>query len=296
MAASTELGFERIHRGRVFEDVCQQIRTRLAAGALNPGDKLPAERDLAIELGVSRPVIREALRALEMSGIVRLQKGVKGGAFIREGTPDGLMQSMQDLLVLRHISSLNLAEARSLIFGMVVRLACERGDDADFDAIEDNLRTIDTLTDPDNWIVRAEQTIIFFCLVARATHNEVLVLLVESLSRIIRYVVDRSAPGYRPELAPVRWNILKALRARDAEQAAAETDVYLRHIKHNVLRDDASAPSLAQSSAETDLAVGTREIGKRTVVSSTAATVSTAPATVPANKTAKAARSKKAAS
>ena len=70
---------------RIFEDIYDQIRSDLASGALKPGDKLPAERELAEKLGFSRSAVREAIRALEASGIVYLQKGVNGGAFIQTG-------------------------------------------------------------------------------------------------------------------------------------------------------------------------------------------------------------------
>ena len=63
---------------RTFEEICERIREQLALGVLKPGDKLPRERDLAEQLGVSRNVLREALRSLEMAGLLRLQKGVKG--------------------------------------------------------------------------------------------------------------------------------------------------------------------------------------------------------------------------
>ena len=57
--------FAPIQRRRAFEDVCEAIRHQLAIGALVPGDKLPAERDLSLQLGVSRGALREALRSLK---------------------------------------------------------------------------------------------------------------------------------------------------------------------------------------------------------------------------------------
>src|SRR5271168_3040058 len=68
---------------RAFEVVYDKVRRELAEGVLKVGDKLPAERELAESLGFSRAAVREALRALEATGLVQLQKGVKGGAFIQ---------------------------------------------------------------------------------------------------------------------------------------------------------------------------------------------------------------------
>src|SRR5258708_13175043 len=90
--------FRPIHTRRGFEEICERIREQLALGALKPGDKLPPERDLAQQLGVSRNVLREALRSLELAGALRLQKGVKGGAFIHAAYTSPMHDAMPDHL------------------------------------------------------------------------------------------------------------------------------------------------------------------------------------------------------
>jgi DNA-binding GntR family transcriptional regulator len=96
--------FRPIHTRRAFEEICERIREQLDLGVLKPGDKLPPERDLAQQLGVSRNVLREALRSLEMAGVLRLRKGVKGGAFVREGDTGRMNLVMRDMLSLGTIS------------------------------------------------------------------------------------------------------------------------------------------------------------------------------------------------
>jgi DNA-binding FadR family transcriptional regulator len=226
MATKTtqELAFQQVKTRRVFEEICEQIRQRLASGALKPGDKLPAERELALEFKVSRPAVREALRTLEISGIVSLLKGVKGGAFIRDGNPALLTQSLQDLMFLGQVSLRSLAEARVLINGVVIGLACERATEEDFQAIEDNIDFIESSDDVGH---RADAGVLFFRLIARATRNEVLMMLVDSLSDIIRYVIDKTGRKARPELVAVRRQILKAMRARDAAAATKAMNQYL---------------------------------------------------------------------
>lgn len=222
--AVPELAFQQVRTRRVFEEICEQIRQRLASGALKPGDKLPAERDLALEFRVSRPAVREALRTLEISGVVSLQKGVKGGAFIRDGNPALLTQSLQDLMFLGRVSVRSLAEARGLISEVVIRLACERATEEDFEAIEDNIDLIESSDDIEH---RAEAGVLFFRLIARATRNEVLMMLVDSLGEIIRQVIDKTGRIQRPELVAVRRRVLKAMRARDAETAMKAIGEYM---------------------------------------------------------------------
>lgn len=224
MDMQQDLAFQEIKTRRVFEEICEQIRIRLGSGALRPGDKLPAERDLAVEFKVSRPAVREALRTLEISGVVSLHKGVKGGAFIREGNPAMLTQSLQDLMFLGSVSLRSLAEARELINGVVIKLACERATEEDFKVIEEN---IDFIESSDDIVHRADAGVMFFRIIARATRNEVLVMLVDSLSDIIRVVVDRTGRVARPELVAVRRRILEAMRARDADVATKGMNEYL---------------------------------------------------------------------
>ena len=224
MAAGPGLSFQKVKTRRVFEEICEQIRQRLADGRLKPGDKLPAERDLAVEFTVSRPAVREALRTLEMSGVVSLHKGVKGGAFIRDGNPMLLTQSLQDLTLLGRVSVQSLAEARALISSVVVELACERASERDLQALEDNVTHIDATVDLNE---RAALGVQFFRIMAQATRNEVLVMLMDSLGEIVRFMVDRVGRKARPQLVPVRWRIIKAMRARDPKAASKAVHEFL---------------------------------------------------------------------
>lgn len=239
MATTPQLSFQEVKTRRVFEEICEQIRKRLASGVLKPGDKLPAERDLAVEFKVSRPAVREALRTLEISGVVSLQKGVKGGAFIRDGNPALLTQSLQDLMFLGRVSLAGLAEARRLINKMVIELACERATEEDFAGMERNIAEIENTEDLQR---RADEGVRFFGLIARATRNEVLTMLVDSLSDIIRYVIEQTGRKARPELVPVRRRILKALRARDAKAAAKGMDEYLTIVQAGMDAAPAAVP------------------------------------------------------
>lgn len=231
MDTTQDLAFQQIKTRRVFEEICEQIRSRLGSGALKPGDKLPAERDLAVEFKVSRPAVREALRTLEISGVVALRKGVKGGAFIQDGNPAMLTQSLRDLMFLGSVSLRSLAEARVLINGVVIKLACERASEEDFKALAEN---IDFIESSEDLLHRANAGVMFFRLIARATRNEVLMMLVDSLGDIIRVVIDRTGRVARPELVAVRRRILAAMKARDADTAIHEMDDYLAVVHRGI--------------------------------------------------------------
>lgn len=260
MDITQDLAFQQIKTRRVFEEICEQIRHRLGSGVLKPGDKLPAERDLAVEFKVSRPAVREALRTLEISGVVSLRKGVKGGAFICDGNPAMLTQSLQDLMFLGSVSLRSLAEARVLINSVVIKLACERATEDDFRAIEEN---IDFIESSEDLVHRANAGVLFFRLIARATRNEVLMMLVDSLGDIIRVVIDRTGRVARPELVSVRRRILEAMRARDIEAATKGVDEYLDVVHAGIDVGPAPEPIPVVKPRRAVAAVAQRAAGER---------------------------------
>jgi len=233
-AAATQPSFRKARARRTFEDICVQIRAEVGEGRLKPGDRLPAERDLAEQFGVSRNAVREALRSLEVAGVVQCQRGVAGGAFIRHGDPAIITQAVQDMVLLGRISVDGVIEARILLMNDALRLACERATHVDFDAIERDIDLIARLTASGDLSRRSEHIIDFYSLVARATHNEVIVMLVDSLSEIFRRMLDRLGPDPRADLVDVRRSILAHLRARDAEAATREMTQHLERLSRDL--------------------------------------------------------------
>lgn len=237
-APQRQVVFEPIKQRRAFEEICERIRDQLSAGALKPGDKLPAERELAQQLGVGRSALREALRSLEIAGIVRLQKGATGGAFIRKGDPSGMTQALQDLLHLGSISLEELTETRLYIQDVVVRLACERATKADLEALRRNVDATEDIVRRGDYMARIECSREFYRLLAAATHNQVVSIIVEAVTEILmRFLRIRVAAGAKtqPNLVETRRQFLKALASRDVDKAAREMGTHLESV-HKLLQ------------------------------------------------------------
>ena len=236
-APRVPLSFEPIHTRRAFEEICQRIREQLAAGALKPGDKLPPERELAQQLGVGRNALREALRSLEIAGIVRLQKGTKGGAFIQAGDTSRMDEVVRDMLSLGSISVGDLTEARVHIQDLVVRLACERASDDDLDALQANIDRTERMTADGEYLARVECSREFYRLLGRSTHNPLLAMVVESVTEVLmQFVYARVAAGGKPQprLVEKRRAFLAALRAHDPAEATRLMRVHLESV-HRLL-------------------------------------------------------------
>ena len=246
------LSFRPIHTRRAFEEICERIREQLALGVLKPGDKLPPERDLAQQLGVSRNVLREALRSLEMAGVLRLRKGVKGGAFIREGDTSRMNVVMRDMLSLGTISVRELSEARIDVLDLIVRLACTNAKQADFEALEANIERTELATREGRFLDRVECSRDFYRLLAVATGNKVIAMILDSVTEIhMRFVYAKvvSSGVAMPRLAERRRQFLAALRARNAGAAARLMRAHLEAVQR-MLEQDPGAMSLQVALAE----------------------------------------------
>jgi DNA-binding FadR family transcriptional regulator len=90
--------FRRVRVGRVSEEVVKQVQEAIFSGQLGPGDRLPPERELAEQFGLSSMSVRDALQTLESSGLVEIKVGSTGGAFIREPNFDPLRETLSSML------------------------------------------------------------------------------------------------------------------------------------------------------------------------------------------------------
>lgn len=226
-----EINFEKIETHRTFEVVCEKIREKLAIGALKAGDKLPAERKMAEQLGVSRSAVREALRSLEIVGLVRLQKGVKGGAFVVPGSSERLAQILKDLLSLDAISLRDLTEARTLLLDMVVRLAAERATPMDIALLETNVEKTRAVIAAGQGEERLRCAFEFYHQLAASTQNRAIVYLVDSQTSVVQaYMNLRTWNMEAEDLLHSRSLLIQYLREHKPEQAAKELRTHLQKV------------------------------------------------------------------
>jgi GntR family transcriptional repressor for pyruvate dehydrogenase complex len=214
--------FSPVKARRIFEEVVGQIREQIVTGRLKPGDKLPAERDLAEQFDVSRTAVREALRVLEIAGTVQLKKGVRGGAFIAVADPSLIADSLQDMLHLGRITAAQLTEARIWIETMITRIVCQSGTEEDFALLDRNIALVEQLMAEKRERERVEANIEFHNVLARATRNPVLILNIAMLMDIMRYFAGRIPPGDGEVILRSRHRFMRHLRARNADAAEKE--------------------------------------------------------------------------
>lgn len=225
-----------ITSSRAFEEIAAQIRRELAARRLKVGDRLPPERELAELFGVSRNTLREALRSLENAGLLRLQKGAWGGAFVRESTGDAIIAGLRDMFHLGAIAPEHLTEARVMIESLAVRVACERATDEDIAALNANLAAATKASrEKADFFDQAEIHLDFHRILARATKNPVMLIVMEALLDVMHHFIRAIGQTRNPWVLPSRRRFMKHFAARDGEAAAAEMENHLERLNRHYL-------------------------------------------------------------
>lgn len=227
--------FQQVKSRRVSDEVEDQIRRLLVAGELKPGDKLPSERDLAVQLGVGRNALREALRSLEMAGIVELRKGPKGGSFVTHGSTGLLTQGLRDLITLQAVTIEQITEARMLFEQAVVKTACRKATEEDLDEMQAVLEAAKDAYAQKNYDAKLRKLVEFHIVLGRATHNPVLAFVTESIMDFMLEYAQDVGPD-RTELSLVAIGlIIDAMRARDEAAASRAMTEHLERLKERYL-------------------------------------------------------------
>jgi DNA-binding FadR family transcriptional regulator len=220
----------------------------VTSGELRQGDKLPPERELAQSLNVSRMAVREAFRTLESAGLITLQRGALGGAFISGGDATLVTQTLQDLVTLGSVSIDDLTEARICLMEPIIRLACRRVSDDDLRRLQENVEHLATVLGDDQHEERFACAMEFNRILGASTNNAILRILVDALNGISHDVL---APFMREQKDTVlRDALLRSRRAfvrhmcdRNADAAAAEMTRHLIELReHTVARKGARIP------------------------------------------------------
>ena len=220
--------FQPVRRTRVYEAVAAQIQAQIAEGRLRPGDRLPPERELAEAFGVSRDSVRDAIRVLELAGLVVPRQGE--GTVVRELTLDSVVSPLASALLQRKDLLADLLDARRIIEPALAYRAAQRAGDEDIQAMAEILRRQAAK-------VRAgepgiDEDTAFHYRLATAARNQVILKVMDVLMDLLREGRARSLQAQgRPERSlEGHRRILAALRRRDPEAAKRAMEQHLEEI------------------------------------------------------------------
>jgi GntR family transcriptional regulator, transcriptional repressor for pyruvate dehydrogenase complex len=209
------------------QHVVTHIRGLIDRGELRPGDRLPAERDLAARIGVSRPTVRAGLRALSAMGVVQSRHG--SGTYIPDGPPVLGSEPLSFLAALHGFSGLEMYEARRILEVGAAGLAAERATPDQIATLAEEVASLfASLETPQVFLVH---DINFHRSVAAASGNPIVASLMEMVSALYyerrRLTAERAAQRDLRDAAEAHRRIYQAIRARDAEAARLAMNEHL---------------------------------------------------------------------
>lgn len=206
--------------------VLSHIQAQIRKGGLRPGDRLPTERELATELGVSRPTVRSALKSLEAMGVVYARRGA--GTFIQGGPPSLGSEPLRLLAALHDFSAEEMFEARGALEVVAAGLAAQRSTSDHRLAMAEAVgRMYASLDDPQGFLV---QDIAFHRAVAAGSTNPVLATLVDMIADLVfqrRRVTIAGASDLR-ESADMHQKVYEAISRRNVAGARAAMAEHLK--------------------------------------------------------------------
>ena len=223
--------FGKLRGKRVSDEVAARIRAEIEEGRLGVGSRLPAERALAEQFGVSRAALREAMRTLENAGILRLEKGASGGAFVQNKSCEAIVSAMLDMYSLGGIQPKHLTQARILCEGVVIRLACEMATQAHYDLLNTNIDSAEDAGSGGNAGARIRLHLEFHRLLAGITQNPILVVIMDGMLDILTRFLRTIGPYDSSFVTPSRRRFMKKFMARDADGAVQEMETLLKRLE-----------------------------------------------------------------
>jgi GntR family transcriptional regulator, transcriptional repressor for pyruvate dehydrogenase complex len=205
--------------------VVDAIRAQIERGTLKRGDQLPPERELALQLGISRPTVRAGLRSLVTMGVLESRHGF--GTFITDRPPALGSESLRLLAALHGFTSDDMSGARQVLEAGAAGMAAERADPADLAALSDQVTGMFASVDNRPQFLLHEAR--FHRALALAGGNPVLAALVEMIAPLAAGERETAADPARDlkDAAQIHLRIYQAIRARDVESAAALVKAYL---------------------------------------------------------------------
>ena len=216
--------------------VAEHVRRHIETGELRPGDRLPAERELARALGVSRPTVRSGLKALAAMGVVHSRRGA--GTFIAEGPPDLGREPLGLLAALHGFTSDEMFEARLVLEVGVAGLAAEHAPAEHLATMAEELTEMfAAVSDPQAFLVHDVR---FHQALGAGCGNRVLAALVEMVAAQF-YEHRRRTVGRARDLresAELHRRIFRAVRSGNADAAREAMAEHLKRAQHAQAREE----------------------------------------------------------
>jgi GntR family transcriptional repressor for pyruvate dehydrogenase complex len=174
------------------EMVVSQIKRMILSNEIGVGQKLPSERELREHLGISRVVVREALKSLEQSGLVEIKHGSSGGAFVTYKIYKPFYNSLYDLFTEEKLTLNHFFEVRKEVECLSIRLAAKNARGKDIKKLQNNNKKLFSEIGNERDFVEIHMD--FHVTIAELSGNPLIEMIVQSLGRLLNTILDTYNP------------------------------------------------------------------------------------------------------
>ena len=208
-----------------YEQVADQLRELIVSGRLAQGERLPTETLLSVEVGVSRPTVREALRLLAAQGLIRTTKGASGGSFVTMPSVDHISDSLSSNIALladaRDLTLEDLIEARELLEVPAARFAARRRAPGDVDRLQKAIPADEPALDAQSEFVHNRD---FHTTLIECCGNTMLQIAAQPVFLALQTSLSRSGLGrhFHRSIHVHHTRIVEAIDAADEDASAQE--------------------------------------------------------------------------
>ncbi|KGK01144.1 pyruvate dehydrogenase complex transcriptional repressor PdhR [Thalassotalea sp. ND16A] len=236
--------YQKIQQPKLSDVILNQLEEMILEGSLQPGQKLPAERELALQFAVSRPSLREAMQKLEAKGLIYRRQG--GGTFVCDNLLSGLADPLFDLMANKAEAQYDLLEFRHGIQGMAAYYAAMRGTKKDFEHIAEKFEAItvaqiENTTISENYRGEAETVFEFYLAICVASHNAVIMhlaramgeLLIDNIEKNLQVLAKR--PDVPGRIAHYRKRLMESIISGEPNKAWGASHKNLAYIEEVML-------------------------------------------------------------
>lgn len=233
MPRSDEI-FAPVSASKTADEVVAQVESLLLDGVLRSGEKLPGERELALKLGVSRPVLRDALKVLEERGLIESRHG--GGTYIADMIGEVFSRPLTELITRHERATLDYLEYRRELEGVTAELAARRATAADREILKGIIAEMHQAHEAADATREREADVELHNAIGDCAHNVILVHTLRACYRLLSAgILSHRAtlfemPGAREALLAQHEAIVDAILAADPVAARAAAEAHIDYV------------------------------------------------------------------
>lgn len=232
------MSYTKLNLPRIPDAIAHQLETRILEGSLKPGDRLPAERELAVELGVSRPSLREAIKKLVSRELLVSRHG--GGTYVTDRLEASFIDPWQQLIDQHPALQDDVLEFRFLLEASAAELAAQRATEADLERLEKAYSRLDSAYLGDDRSAQVAADVAFHLTIAESAHNALFGHLVASVLRLLHEHVRRNlrdmavSPETGRQLMAQHRAIRDGIVERKPEAARIAAQTHINYVRQRL--------------------------------------------------------------